>query len=309
MNEKISGNTYTLHNQVEIPCVGFGTWQVPDGETAANAVMHAIEAGYTHIDTAIAYHNEIGVGAGIRMSGVAREKLFVTSKLWNDVRGYDETLKEFGNSLKRLNMDYLDLFLIHWPRPIAFRDNYEEVNRETWRAFEHLLNEGYVRAIGVSNFLPKHLKALLKSAKVVPMIDQIEFHPGWMQPEAVSFCEEHGILVEAWSPLGSGKLLSDPALVALAEKYNRSAAQICLRWCLQKGKLPLPKSTTPARIEENLRLFDFQISKEDSDLIDGLACVGRTGSDPDNARFESDFYYLVEKGGCREIDNLKQGSL
>ena len=229
MNEKISGNTYTLHNQVEIPCVGFGTWQVPDGETAANAVMHAIEAGYTHIDTAIAYHNEIGVGAGIRMSGAAREKLFVTSKLWNDVRGYDETLKEFGNSLKRLNMDYLDLFLIHWPRPIAFRDNYEEANRETWRAFEHLLNEGYVRAIGVSNFLPKHLKALLKSAKVVPMIDQIEFHPGWMQPEAVSFCEEHGILVEAWSPLGSGKLLSDPALVALAEKYNRSAAQICLR--------------------------------------------------------------------------------
>lgn len=147
MNEKISGNTYTLHNQVEIPCVGFGTWQVPDGETAANAVMHAIEAGYTHIDTAIVYHNEIGVGAGIRMSGAAREKLFVTSKLWNDVRGYDETLKEFGNSLKRLNMDYLDLFLIHWPRPIAFRDNYEEANRETWRAFEHLLNEGYVRAI------------------------------------------------------------------------------------------------------------------------------------------------------------------
>ena len=285
MNEKISENTYTLHNQVEIPCVGFGTWQVPDGETAANAVMHAIEAGYTHIDTAIAYHNEIGVGAGIRMSGVAREKLFVTSKLWNDVRGYDETLKEFGNSLKRLNMDYLDLFLIHWPRPIAFRDNYEEVNRETWRAFEHLLNEGYVRAIGVSNFLPKHLKALLKSTEVVPMIDQIEFHPGWMQPEAVSFCEEHGILVEAWSPLGSGKLLSDPALVALAEKYNRSTAQICLRWCLQKGKLPLPKSTTPSRIEENLRLFDFQISKEDSDLIDGLACVGRTGSDPDNAKF------------------------
>ena len=141
MNEKISGNTYTLHNQVEIPCVGFGTWQVPDGETAANAVMHAIEAGYTHIDTAIAYHNEIGVGAGIRMSGVAREKLFVTSKLWNDVRGYDETLKEFGNSLKRLNMDYLDLFLIHWPRPIAFRDNYEEANWQTWRACEHRFND------------------------------------------------------------------------------------------------------------------------------------------------------------------------
>lgn len=165
MNEKITENTYTLHNQVEIPCVGFDTWQVPDGETAANAVMHAIEAGYTHIDTAVVYHNEIGVGAGIRMSGAAREKLFVTSKLWNDVRGYDETLKEFGNSLKRLNMDYLDLFLIHWPRPIAFRDNYEEVNRETWRAFEHLLNEGYVRGNRCQQFPSETFKSIVKERR------------------------------------------------------------------------------------------------------------------------------------------------
>ena len=203
----------------------------------------------------------------------------------SDFLGYDSTLQEFEESCKKLGTDYLDLYLIHWPRPDDLTAEWKDLDVETWKALEDLYKSKKVRAIGVSNFLPKHLKALLKSAKVVPMIDQIEFHPGWMQPEAVSFCEEHGILVEAWSPLGSGKLLSDPALVALAEKYNRSAAQICLRWCLQKGKLPLPKSTTPARIEENLRLFDFQISKEDSDLIDGLACVGRTGSDPDNARF------------------------
>ena len=177
--------TFQLHNKVEIPQVGFGTWQMPDGETAADAVMHAIEAGYTHIDTAAVYHNEIGVGAGIRMSGVPREKLFVTSKLWNDVRGYEETLKAFDASLKRLALDYLDLYLIHWPRPLAFRDTYQEVNRETWKAFEYLLEKGYVRAIGVSNFLPVHMEALLKTAQVIPMVDQIEFHPGWMQPETV----------------------------------------------------------------------------------------------------------------------------
>ncbi len=280
-----STGTYELHNKVEIPCVGFGTWQVPDGETAADAVVHAIETGYTHIDTAAVYHNEIGVGAGIRMSGVAREKLFVTSKLWNDVRGYEETLKAFDASLKRLDLDYLDLYLIHWPRPLAFRDTYQEANRETWRAFEHLLEKGYVRAIGVSNFLPVHMEALLKSARVVPMVNQIEFHPGWMQPEAVSFCREHKILVEAWSPLGSGKLLEDSQLNRLGQKYGRSAAQVCLRWCLQKGPLPLPKSVTPGRIKENLELFDFVISDEDMAVIDKLECVGRTGSDPENAKF------------------------
>lgn len=283
-NIKLTG-TYELHNKVKIPCVGFGTWQVPDGETAADAVIHAIESGYTHIDTASVYHNEIGVGAGIRMSGAAREKLFVTSKLWNDVRGYEETLKAFDASLKRLDLDYLDLYLIHWPRPLAFRDTYQEANRKTWRAFEHLLEKGYVRAIGVSNFLPVHMEGLLKSARVVPMVNQIEFHPGWMQPEAVGFCREHKILVEAWSPLGSGKLLEDPQLNRLGQKYDRSAAQVCLRWCLQKGHLPLPKSVTPGRIKENLELFDFAISDEDMGVLDKLECVGRTGSDPENAKF------------------------
>ena len=161
----------------------------------------------------------------------------------------------------------------------------QEVNRETWKAFEYLLEKGYVRAIGVSNFLPVHMEALLKTAQVIPMVDQIEFHPGWMQPETAAFCKEHDILVEAWSPLGSGKLLEDPKLKEFGQKYGRSTAQICLRWCLQKGHLPLPKSVTPVRIKENLQLFDFQISQEDMAVIDKLECVGRTGSDPDNAKF------------------------
>ena len=277
--------TFQLHNKVEIPQVGFGTWQMPDGETAADAVMHAIEAGYTHIDTAAVYHNEIGVGAGIRMSGVPREKLFVTSKLWNDVRGYEETLKAFDASLKRLALDYLDLYLIHWPRPLAFRDTYQEVNRETWKAFEYLLEKGYVRAIGVSNFLPVHMEALLKTAQVIPMVDQIEFHPGWMQPETVAFCKEHDILVEAWSPLGSGRVLENATLQALGKQYGKSAAQICLRWCLEQGVLPLPKSVTPQRIQENTAIFDFALTPEDMARIAALPPFGGSGHDPDQIAF------------------------
>ena len=277
-------HTFTLANGVEIPAVGFGTYKAADNTDEA-IISEAIRHGYRHLDTAAFYFNEEAVGKAVRESGIPREEFFLTSKVWKDHLGYDSTLQEFESTCKRLGTDYLDLYLIHWPRPSDLNAEWRDLDVETWKALEDLYKSKKVRAIGVSNFLPKHLKALLKSAEVVPMIDQIEFHPGWMQPETVSFCEEHGILVEAWSPLGSGKLLSDPALVALAEKYNRSTAQICLRWCLQKGKLPLPKSTTPSRIEENLRLFDFQISKEDSDLIDGLACVGRTGSDPDNAKF------------------------
>jgi len=264
--------------------VGFGTWKA--GETDGFAVLsEAIRAGYRHIDTASAYHTEEAVGRAVAASGVDRSEFFITTKAWKDQLGYDRTLAAFDASCQALGMDYLDLYLIHWPRPLAFRDTYQEVNRETWKAFEYLLEKGYVRAIGVSNFLPVHMEALLKTAQVIPMVDQIEFHPGWMQPETAAFCKEHDILVEAWSPLGSGKLLEDPKLKEFGQKYGRSTAQICLRWCLQKGHLPLPKSVTPVRIKENLQLFDFQISQEDMAVIDKLECVGRTGSDPDNAKF------------------------
>ena len=279
-----SQDTYTLANGVKMPCIGLGTYQSPDAVASA-AVKDAMAAGYRLIDTAAAYGNERGVGQGIRISGVPREEIFVTSKLRNAAHGYQATLEAFDMTLSRLGLRYLDLYLIHWPRPLAFRDTYQEVNRETWKAFEYLLEKGYVRAIGVSNFLPVHMEALLKTAQVIPMVDQIEFHPGWMQPETAAFCKEHDILVEAWSPLGSGKLLEDPKLKEFGQKYGRSTAQICLRWCLQKGHLPLPKSVTPVRIKENLQLFDFQISQEDMAVIDKLECVGRTGSDPDNAKF------------------------
>ena len=273
-----------LRNGVEMPEVGFGTWKA--GETDGFAVLsEAIRAGYRHIDTASAYHTEEEVGRAVAASGVDRSEFFITTKAWKDQLGYDRTLAAFDASCQALGMDYLDLYLIHWPRPLAFRDTYQEVNRETWKAFEYLLEKGYVRAIGVSNFLPVHMEALLKTAQVIPMVDQIEFHPGWMQPETAAFCKEHDILVEAWSPLGSGKLLEDPKLKEFGQKYGRSTAQICLRWCLQKGHLPLPKSVTPVRIKENLQLFDFQISQEDMAVIDKLECVGRTGSDPDNAKF------------------------
>ena len=280
----ILNETYTLENGLSIPKLGLGTWFIDDDQ-AAEAVRTAVKLGYRLIDTAQAYGNERGVGQGIRISGVPREEIFVTSKLRNAAHGYQATLEAFDMTLSRLGLRYLDLYLIHWPRPLAFRDTYQEVNRETWKAFEYLLEKGYVRAIGVSNFLPVHMEALLKTAQVIPMVDQIEFHPGWMQPETAAFCKEHDIRVEAWSPLGSGKLLEDPKLKEFGQKYGRSTAQICLRWCLQKGHLPLPKSVTPVRIKENLQLFDFQISQEDMAVIDKLECVGRTGSDPDNAKF------------------------
>ena len=282
---KAISDTYTLANGIAIPCVGFGTWQVPDGDVVVSAVTSALELGYTHIDTAAAYGNEAGVGKAVRRSPGGRESVFVTSKLWNDVRGYRETLEAFDKTMERLGFDTLDLFLIHWPAPYRFRDNYRELNRETWRAFEELYRAGRVRAIGVSNFLRHHLEELMETAEIPPMVDQLEFHPGWMQQDTVSFCQQNGILVEAWSPLGSGKLLQDPQLCEIAAKYGKSTAQLCLRWALQKGILPLPKSVTPERIRQNTQLFDFVISAEDEQAIDRLSCVGRTGSDPDNAKF------------------------
>ena len=275
----------TLNNGVKMPQLGFGTFQIKDPAECERAVRDAIDVGYRLIDTAASYGNEEAVGKAVRECGIPREELFITTKLWVSDTSYEGAKRGFAASMERLGLDYLDLYLIHWPRPLAFRDTYQEVNRETWKAFEYLLEKGYVRAIGVSNFLPVHMEALLKTAQVIPMVDQIEFHPGWMQPETAAFCKEHDILVEAWSPLGSGKLLEDPKLKEFGQKYGRSTAQICLRWCLQKGHLPLPKSVTPVRIKENLQLFDFQISQEDMAVIDKLECVGRTGSDPDNAKF------------------------
>lgn len=274
---------YTLSNGVKIPCVGFGTWQTPDGETAVSAVLSAIGAGYRHIDTAEGYGNEKSVGAAVKKSGVDRKELFITSKLWNSNHGYEKTLAAFEKTMKNLDTDYLDLYLIHWPNPIAFRGNWQQANAGTWKAFEELYRAGRVRAIGVSNFRPHHLEELLKTAAVAPMVNQIRLCPGDTQDETAEFCRSRGILLEAYSPLGTGRIFEVPEMKTLAEKYGRSVAQICIRWSLQRGYLPLPKSVTPERIEENARVFDFELEEADVRLIAGLkGCVGYS-ADPDTA--------------------------
>ncbi len=275
-------DTYTLSNGVKIPVVGFGTWQVQDGSVARDAVLAALRAGYRHIDTAQAYGNEQSVGEGIRLSGVPREDIFLTSKLANPIRGYQETLDAVENSLRKLGTKYADLFLLHWPRPAAFKDNWEEKNAQSWRAFEELYHQGKLKAIGISNFHPHHIDALLKTAKVAPMVNQIRLAPGDTQDEVAAYSRDKGMLLEAYSPLGVGRVFEVPEMQALAEKYGKSIAQIALRWSLQRGYLPLPKSITPQRIKENTRLFDFELSPEDVDTIANLkGCVGYS-SDPDN---------------------------
>lgn len=278
-------NTYKLGNGVSIPNVGFGTWQAAEGEEAVNSVKTALELGYRHIDTAFFYKNEVSVGKGIKESGIDRKDIFVTTKVWNAERGYEKTLKAFDVSLENLGLDYIDMFLIHWPASENQFENWKELNAETWRALEKLYADGKVRAIGVSNFYVSHLTALLETAKVKPMVNQIEFHPGMTQEEVVDFCKKNDILIEAWSPLGRGNVLDNEVLVGIAKKYNVSVPQLCIRWIVQKGHLPLPKSVTPERIKSNLDVYGFEISQEDIVAIDNLPYIGGSGLHPDKVDF------------------------
>ena len=277
--------SYRLSNGVDIPCIGFGTWQTPNGEVAVSAVRDAIAAGYRHIDTAQGYGNEESVGIAVQQSGVAREALFLTSKLTNREHGYERTLAAFEDTMRKLGTAYLDLFLIHWPNPVSFRDNWQEANAGTWRAFEELYAAGRIRAIGVSNFRPHHLEALLQTAAIAPMVNQIRLCPGDTQDETADYCRARGILLEAYSPLGVGRIFEVPEMQALAAKYGKSIAQICIRWSLQRGYLPLPKSVTPARIRENAQVFDFALDAQDVQRIADLkGCVGYS-LDPDTINF------------------------
>ncbi|WP_026504194.1 aldo/keto reductase [Butyrivibrio sp. NC3005] len=278
-------DVYKLANGVEIPCIGFGMWQTPDDETGVNAVKSAIRAGYTHIDTAQAYGNEDCVRIAIEETGVDRKDLFITTKLWNSNHSYDLTMSSFEESLKKLGTDYVDLFLIHWPNPAAFRDHWQKANAESWKAMEELYEEGRIRAIGISNFRPHHIDALLETAKIKPMVNQIRLCPGETQDEIVDYSRAQGMILEAYSPLGTGKIFDVPQMKELSQKYDRSIAQICIRWSLQRGYLPLPKSVTPSRIEENLKVFDFELEESDVRLIEGLTgCVGLS-SNPDSVPF------------------------
>lgn len=277
-------DTFRLANGQEIPCVGFGTWQTPDGETVVSSVCEAVKVGYRHVDTAAVYKNERGVGQAIKECGIPREELFITSKVWNSERGYEKTLKAFERTAADLGVDYLDLYLVHWPANATQYDNPDEVNLSTWKAMIELYKAGKVRAIGVSNFLPHHLSPLMET-EVPPMVNQIEYHPGYMQTETVNFCNANGIVVEAWSPLGCGRLLGNETLAEIAAKYGRSVAQLCIRWCLQNGVLPLPKSVTPSRILENSKVFDFVISNGDMGRINSMEQCGFSGNDPDKVKF------------------------
>lgn len=276
--------TYTLSNGVTIPKLGFGTWQIPDGDEAYQAVSYALEEGYTHIDTAQAYKNEESVGRAIADSGISRKDIFLTTKVWNSNHSYDLAKASIEESLKKLGVSYLDLLLIHWPNPKAFRDNWREANAGTWKAMEEYYKAGKIRAIGVSNFMEHHLEALFETAEIKPMVNQILLAPSCSQDDLVAFCRKHDILLEAYSPLGTGSIFSNDLANQLAEKYGKTVAQVALRWSLQKEFLPLPKSVTPKNITSNLEIFDFVLSDEDEDKLDKVQGVA-SQKDPDSVEF------------------------
>jgi 2,5-diketo-D-gluconate reductase A len=264
----------TLNNGVRMPQLGFGVFQVGDDEARA-AVATALECGYRSIDTAALYGNEHGVGVAVSASGIPREELFVTTKLWNADQGAGRVLPAFERSIDKLGLDYVDLYLIHWPVPS--RDRFVE----TWEAFQGLYAEGRMRAIGVSNFTPPQLTRLLEETAVVPAVNQVELHPGFQQPELRAFHRAHGIATEAWSPLGQGATLTHPVITRLAERHEKTPAQVVLRWHLDLGNVVIPKSVTPGRIRENFSVFDFALTAEDARQIAGLESGHRIGPDPD----------------------------
>lgn len=283
-------STFTLSNGIGIPCVGFGTWQSENGDEAYGAVLAALRNGYRHIDTASAYGNEESVGKAIgdfiRGGGAERAEIFVTTKLWNDDHGYEETKGAISASLEKLGLDYIDLYLIHWPNPLKFRDCWQQRNAGSWRAMEEAYEAGLLRAIGVSNFCERHLEALAESARIAPMVNQIKVCPGQPQRELAEYSRRHGMVVEGYSPLGTGKIFSSAEMQSLAHKYGRTIAQICVRWSMQEGCLPLPKSVTESRIVENAGVFDFELDKKDCDLIAGLTGLEiRPNRNPDEAPF------------------------
>lgn len=277
-------DSYVLSNGNKIPCVGFGTWKQPDDDSTVDIIKTAIDCGYRHIDTAFGYKNEASVGKAVRDCGLKRNEIFVTTKLSNGGHGYENTMKEFDMSMSRLDIEYVDLYLIHWPRPYSIRDSWKEANEGTWRAFEELYRAGKVKAIGVSNFLETHMDALLDTATIAPMVNQIELHPQFVQSDLVSYCKDRRMIVEAYSPLIRGQM-DHPVLLEISKKHNKSVAQVLLRWQVQHGFLPLPKSSTKERMLENADIFDFKLTEDDIESMKVLEKFGRTGAHPDTAGF------------------------
>ena len=276
-------NNLTLNNGVQMPMVGFGTWDVR-GEKGKRCILGALELGYRLIDTAQMYDNEEIVGKAVRESGLPRQDIFLTTKVWKADLGYETTLKSVECSLKRLGTDYVDLCLIHWPKPAPFADYWKELDRGSWRALEKLCRQGLIRAIGVSNFLPHHLEALIKEAEIPPAVNQLELHVGYMQEAAAAYCRAHGIVLQAWSPLGRRRVMEDLSVVRMAEKYGVTAAQLLLKFLLSLDIAVIPKSSTRERMEENLNLPDFELAWEDLSFLRCLPQAGWSGEHPDLAR-------------------------
>ena len=277
-------SAFHLANGIAIPAIGFGTWQIPDGPDAVRAVGTALRLGYRHVDTAAIYGNEASVGAAVRESGIPRTELFITSKLWNSAKTFDLATQAFEETMAKLGLDVLDLYLLHWPSVAKIDADWVHTNREKWRALERLHRDGRIRAIGVSNFRTHHLRPLLDTADIAPMVDQLEIHPGFAQEETVAFCRENGILPQAWSPLACGKALALPAVQAIATRLGRTPAQVCLRWCLQNGVLPITKTTSEARMRENADVDGFTLTDDD---LRALAALPPCGAclDPDTRNF------------------------
>lgn len=271
---------FKLHNGINMPAIGFGTYKLVEGKETFDSVKFALENNYRHIDTASVYDNEKSVGEAIRQSDLDRKDIFLTTKVWNKDRGYEKTIKAFEDSIERLGVDYVDLYLIHWPANTKQFANAKEINAETWRALEDLYKQGRVKSIGVSNFLKHHLEELLETATVVPMVNQIEYHPGYTQQETVDFCNEHNIIVQAWSPLGRGRVLEHPLLIEIANKYNVTTGAVCLQFALQQGICILPKSATPERIIAN-NSIQFEMDQQDIDAINQLPEFGFSNLNPD----------------------------
>ena len=277
-----------LRNGIEIPDIGFGTWNIPYGEGCEKAVFEAIKAGYRHIDTAGAYGNERSVGLGVKAAireGLIKDRsdVFITSKLWNTNRSYNKAFRGFDKSMRNLDLDYIDLYLIHWPANKMKYKNPDEVNATTWEALEELYTEGRVRAVGVSNFIPHYLEELKKSAKVLPMVNQIELHVGYMQKEVVEYNNNNGIITEGYSPLGTGALLDNEILWEMAKKYQTTVSNICISFLRKRGIIPLPKTTSPDRMSGNLRLI--RIEDEDMDILYNFPYIGGHAHNPDEVDF------------------------
>lgn len=274
---------YTLNNGVQIPCVAFGTYKAAADEST-KVIRLAIEAGYRYFDTASFYGTEKYLGEAIRESGIPRSEFFITSKVWKTEMGYEETKEAFARTLDNLGTDYLDQYLIHWPLPTPDYAEWKQLDVDTWKALEEFYKAGKVRSIGLSNFLPHHIENLLEHCEIAPMVDQLEYHPGYAQEAAVQYCKEHDILVQAWSPIGRGRMFGDPLFLELTEKYQVSPAKLCLRFAVQNGVIPLPKSSTADRMKENQDLFSFEISKEDMYRLRTMPQSGWSGEHPDRAR-------------------------